>query len=72
MSVWNPANLKAELVRLEMTQRWVAGEMGVTYNYLSKLVNGRLPWNRRSARSFSMVTGIPLDAFYREREEATV
>lgn len=72
MSVWNPANLKAELVRMELTQREVASRMGIGHTYLSKLINGREPWGRQSARSFAMATGIPLEAFYAEREEAAV
>jgi transcriptional regulator with XRE-family HTH domain len=58
-------DLKVELVRLGLTQRAVARDMGIGHTYLSKLINGTgAKWGRRTARSFSMVTGIPLDSFY--------
>ena len=65
-------NLKAELAALGLTQRVVAERMGINHTYLSKLINGTsdAKWGRRTARSFSLVTGIPLDAFYTEEKVA--
>lgn len=64
MAVSTAANLKAELALRELTQRKVARGMGITYGYLSKLINGSQPWTRTLAVAFSAVTGIPLEAFY--------
>ena len=53
-------NLKAELATRGLTQRQVAKDMGVSHWYLSRLINGHAPFSRLTARSFAMVTGIPL------------
>lgn len=68
MTTKTPVNLKAELVTRGLTQRQVAGEMGIRYDYLSKLIKGTdgAKWSRRTARSFALVTGIPLESFYEE------
>ena len=54
------ADLKAELARRRLTQTAVAQRMGVTRFYLCNILAGRKEWTRRTARDFSMATGIPL------------
>jgi len=61
-TVTDRTDLKAELVRKGLTQTAVAARMGITRYYLCNLLAGRKEWTLRTARDFSMATGIPLAA----------
>ena len=68
----NRTDLKAALYRKGLTQTAVAARMGISRHYLCNLLAGRLTWTRRTARDFSMATGVSLAVVMGEREEAAV
>lgn len=53
-------DLKAALVRRGITQTDAASRMGISFNTMSRLLNGFAEWTPRHARAFSFATGIPL------------
>jgi len=64
------ADLKAELTQRRLTQTAVAARMGITRFYLCNLLAGKKPWTRRTAREFSMATGIPLSVIMPEGNQS--
>lgn len=53
--------LKALVAERDLTQKEIARRLGYSENYINQLLNGRLPWNKRTIKLFSISLSIPLE-----------